>query len=272
MQMIDVYKRLQELDANNPNIIKESQTVEECGPMGMMPSEPKTPATINITAGSGEELSGMLNAIMQLAGVHKVEPKHLGNEPPPAQLVTVGKKNDTNDMMRSMMDKMNPEKGEEDEDLAESKTDLEPAYREALKITKAIKYDDTVSDILVQIQTLAEKYGMDQTYLKLAMDEVREAHSALASAVYGLDVVFKEAMEQQQMDDEEETDESAGEMYTNSPEDPTKPKAFEPEEYANHENPEGAGKHRRTMQPNATVEAVAQQLFQDYQSFVIEQK
>ena len=35
MQMIDVLKRLAELDAKNSTIIKES-AVEECSPMGMM--------------------------------------------------------------------------------------------------------------------------------------------------------------------------------------------------------------------------------------------
>ena len=71
--MIDVLKRLAELDANNSNVVYETK-VSECGPMAMggmeMPvvEEPKTPATLNITAGDGEELGNMLAAIMQLAG------------------------------------------------------------------------------------------------------------------------------------------------------------------------------------------------------------
>ena len=39
MQMIDVLKRIAELDAQNPNIVKESTQVDECGimpEMGMM--------------------------------------------------------------------------------------------------------------------------------------------------------------------------------------------------------------------------------------------
>jgi hypothetical protein len=134
MQMLDVLKRLQELDANNPNIVKESQPVEECGPMGMMAPEPKTPATINITAGSGEELGSMLNAIMQLAGVHKVEPEHLGAEPPPAVVTTepasgVGPMSADNDEMRSMIaavDKLNPEKSDDEEETDESTYDNSP--------------------------------------------------------------------------------------------------------------------------------------------------
>jgi len=130
--MIDVLKRLQELDANNSNVIKES-TVEECGPMGMMPSQPKTPATINITADSGEELGSMLSAIMKLAGVNKVEPSHLGVEHEPSVIsatpsLGVGPSTSDSEVMRGVIDKMNPEvdgdelhrSGEEETDEADS--------------------------------------------------------------------------------------------------------------------------------------------------------
>ena len=48
--MIDVLKRLAELDSQNPNIVKENLGLDECGPMGMMSGmeKPSTPATINI--------------------------------------------------------------------------------------------------------------------------------------------------------------------------------------------------------------------------------
>lgn len=53
------------------------RSVSECGAMmGSMPAS-STPASINITAGSGSELSTMLKDIMSLAGVHKVEPQHM---------------------------------------------------------------------------------------------------------------------------------------------------------------------------------------------------
>ena len=96
--MIDVMKRLAELDATNPNIVKESQQpVEECG---MMPMEkPHTPATMNITANSGEELGDMLSALMQLAGVHKVGDEHMGTEPKPTTMTA-------EPSMRSVIDKM----------------------------------------------------------------------------------------------------------------------------------------------------------------------
>jgi len=52
-----------------------NKTINECGiPTAMAPH---TPASINITAGSGSELTGMLKDIMNLAGVHQVTPQHM---------------------------------------------------------------------------------------------------------------------------------------------------------------------------------------------------
>jgi hypothetical protein len=89
MQMIDVLKRLAELDSTNPTVEQtmtqeqslatvtniEGEIVAECGPMGMNPmssmDRPSTPATfsINASAESGAEVSSMLRDIMNLAGV-----------------------------------------------------------------------------------------------------------------------------------------------------------------------------------------------------------
>ena len=119
--MIDVLKRLAELDATNPNVIKESSEVAECGPMGMMGSmdRPSTPASINMTAGSGEELGDMLAKIMSLAGMNKVEPEHLGVDHEPAMItaepvVSVGPSPSAGDEMRSVIDKMH-DAGEDEE-------------------------------------------------------------------------------------------------------------------------------------------------------------
>ena len=97
MQMIDVLKRLAELDSNNPNvenkmgtmeslltvsnvssevskINENAETVQECGPISPMPAASRGPASINMSAGSGEELSGLIRDIMSLAGVGKESP------------------------------------------------------------------------------------------------------------------------------------------------------------------------------------------------------
>lgn len=86
MQMIDVLKRLAELDAANPNVqttmlaqeqslgtITNIEVTEQINECGMMPSSaPKTPASIHMTADSGPELTGMLKDLMSLAGVKPV--------------------------------------------------------------------------------------------------------------------------------------------------------------------------------------------------------
>ena len=140
MQMIDVLKRLAELDSTNPNVIKENASVEECGPMGMMTpmggmEKPTTPATINITAGSGDELRGILGDIMKLAGVEKVTPDHLGVEHEPAVVtaepaMAVGPAIGDRDDMRAVLDKMHDagdEEGEDEEETDEGQYDNSPA-------------------------------------------------------------------------------------------------------------------------------------------------
>lgn len=134
MQMINVLKRLAELDAQNPNIVKENADLAECGmmpEMGMSMDRPSTPATINMTAGSGEELGNLLKDIMSLAGVNKVEPAQLGIEPAPA-IVSMEPAMTAGDSMRSVIDKMHAdndsgEEGDDEEETDESQYDNSPA-------------------------------------------------------------------------------------------------------------------------------------------------
>jgi len=111
MQMIDVLKRLAALDAKNPTIVKECGGLPEMGMGGMAPDRPSTPASINITAGSGDELSAMLRDIMTLAGV-----KQQG-EPEAPMDVAVGEPAEVEPAvamaagpaMRSVIDRLNPD-------------------------------------------------------------------------------------------------------------------------------------------------------------------
>ena len=134
--MIDVLKRLAELDADNPNIIKESQQVEECGMMpGMVPEmgmdiapeKPSMPASINMTAGSGDELSNMLATIMQLAGQNKPvsAAPELDNTPPAAGTLEPAGAPSAADSMRSVIDKLNPMDDEGGDDVSKSHGDLD---------------------------------------------------------------------------------------------------------------------------------------------------
>jgi hypothetical protein len=132
MQMIDVLKRLAELDALNPNIIKENTQVDECGMMpGMVPEmgldiapeKPSMPASINMTAGSGDELSNMLATIMQLAGQNKpVSAAPPLDNTPPAGILEPASSDSPADAMRSVIDKLNPMGGD---DVSKSHGDLD---------------------------------------------------------------------------------------------------------------------------------------------------
>jgi hypothetical protein len=86
--------------------------------------------------------------------------------------------------------------------------ELEMALQKARQITKQIKYDDTATDIIVQIQMLAEKFNIDKDSLESAIDDVYNAKNQLESAVYGLDEVFEEALQQSRWDDDEMLDEN----------------------------------------------------------------
>jgi hypothetical protein len=132
MHMIDVMKRLAELDAKNPNIIKESSQVDECGMMPEMgmaiaPEKPSTPASINMTAGSGDELSNMLATIMQLAGQNKPvsAAPSLDNTPPAGTLEPANGPMSQTDNMRSVIDKLNPMDDNGEDDVNKAHGDLD---------------------------------------------------------------------------------------------------------------------------------------------------
>ena len=122
MHMIDLMKRLAELDSKNPNVVKENK-VDECGMMPEMGiggmERPSMPASINVTAGSGEELGNVLKDIMSLAGVKPAGAEEpLSAEPALAIDVEPEQDMDPNSSMRSVMDLMNPDAdgGEEEVD------------------------------------------------------------------------------------------------------------------------------------------------------------
>ena len=90
--------------------------------------------------------------------------------------------------------------------LAENVDNLEIALQQARQITKMIKYDDTVTDIVVKIQALAEKFNIDANDIRYAIDDVYEAKQKLESVVYGLDEIFEDALRNAQYAADDETD------------------------------------------------------------------
>ena len=149
--MIDVLKRLAELDADNPRVEKvamtneqslatvsniEGESINECGPMGMDMGRPSMPASfsINASAESGAEVSSMLRDIMNLAGVksssamgdldhdgdHDTHDHEIELGAPHAVEVEPMGGNDAMADMIGMIDRMNgpgEEDGEQDEEV-----------------------------------------------------------------------------------------------------------------------------------------------------------
>jgi len=203
MQMLDVLKRLAELDEQNPQVYKDTpvlnneskdvdeekadegpeilkiksdqakakgeksfnvgnktfpvkegddEQVEECGMMPAMGGmgEHHTPASINISADSGDELSAMLRDIMTLAGRGQpdmdVTPDMPGQTPPPAEVDTDGgdMDGDGTNIMRSMIDKLHP--GDDSEGDVDNKDDMK-------------EYDNTPADPNDKNQFDANKFA-----------------------------------------------------------------------------------------------------------------
>jgi len=178
--------------------LKESADLAECGmmPMPGMGGQSHTPASISMTANSGPELSGMLADIMKLAGVHQVEPAHLGIEPAPT----------------------------------------EPAHDH--------------SDIEVISAEPAPLDGGDETEIMRSM----------------MDRMNGEMDSGDEMGDEEETDEG---MYDNSPNSPEPEQAFSANQYAHQENQPGGGDRMDGNMPRAFA-TMEERLMADWKQFMTE--
>lgn len=259
MKMIDVMKRLAELDATNPSI--EKSNLAECGPMGIMDSmsgAPSTPASINMTAGSGPELSGMLKDIMSLAGLSKVEPEHLGMEHEPtimtAEPVTsVGPTSDT-EVMRGVIDKLNPEMDDEEGD------------EEGEELSSFQQDDEEETDEGAIGAGLGGMAGGSLGQMGGAAlggmlgGPIGAALGGVAGDVVGTGMGSQAG------------DKMTGEEYDNSPADPRKPPPFKANQFANRANQPGQGDRMDGTSPKAYAdmnEAVAD-LFAEYKKFVSE--
>lgn len=249
--MIDVLKKLAELDANNPNVInpqskktkqqvKESSDIAECGPMGMMGSDrPSTPASfsINASAADGQEVSQMLRDIMNLAGMSRDTGgdvdmgRDMDKEPVTGSADYVP--ND-NEIMRSMLDTMNePDDGavipaappmptgDMGGDMGAS---LDMGPEEPIGLPGGEEVPDDVGDMADHVRDMADELkGKDKEELGL-------------------------------------------ESWDNTPANPTNVPSFDSNKFAYNPNAGGVNKGV-TNQPTATLE---DQLYNDYKKFVSE--
>ena len=108
------YKVLKVKDPQEKHYFKEqgvAEGLEECGMIGSGMSQPHSPASINMTAATGEELSSMLKDIMQLAGMKQVGADDLGHDHEPAVIsatpsISIAKLDDEPSDMKSMISKI----------------------------------------------------------------------------------------------------------------------------------------------------------------------
>jgi hypothetical protein len=256
MQMIDVIKRLAQLDATNPAIdtgaavVKPVQGVSlsECGPMGMMDgmggmSQPHSPASINMTAATGDELSGMLKDIMSLAGINKAEPEQTGIDVEPMMALTAepeigpdagaGPGATDGEVMRSVLDKLNPEDGEEETPFGSEQGS-----------------DDGVSQSHGDVDNDGDH-------------DMADHNAEKSEPEAGPDTSEK--------DDKEETDETYdGPQYSTTPNDPNKDRQGYAQNGigpAKDENSADAGRGRHTTQPQGNPSAF-ESLMKEYKSFI----
>jgi len=253
--MIDVIKRLAQLDATNPAIdtgaavVKPVQGVSlsECGPMGMMDgmggmSQPHSPASINMTAATGDELSGMLKDIMSLAGINKAEPEHTGIDVEPMMALTAepevgpdagaGPGATDGEVMRSVLDKLNPEDGEEETPFGSEQGS-----------------DDGVSQSHGDIDNDGDH-------------DIADHNAEKSEPEAGPD--------DSEEDDKEETDETYdGPQYSTTPNDPNKDRQGYGQDGfgTNYNSNSGDGNGRHTTQPQGKPSAF-ESLMKEYKSFI----
>ena len=116
-EFVSVHNTPEEMQHAFKSLTGVNESLEECGMMDSMGSmsQPHMPASINMTAASGEELSGMLKDIMSLAGLNKDSEMPVSSEPAAQTLEPAGPPEmDATTTMRSVIDKMNPADGEGD--------------------------------------------------------------------------------------------------------------------------------------------------------------
>jgi hypothetical protein len=211
----DYYENADEELAELRRVLGNKTPVSECGMMPGMamaePSQPHTPASINMTAASGPELSGMLRDIMQLAGMNNAPSEPSPMTVSPQMLEPVGDMSPA-DSMRGVIDKMNPA-------------------------------DD-----------------MGQDFDDNGEDDVNQAHG-------DLDNDGDHDMDDHNLEKKQPVDE-----YDNTPADPNKKNKFDANQFANRQNQPGQGDRMDGTSPKAYADMneAATDLFAQYKKFVSE--
>jgi hypothetical protein len=221
MQMIDVMKRLAELDSVNPQVAKTAmqaeqslatvsniegeqitESISECGPMGMSSMDrPSMPASfsINASAESGAEVSSMLRDIMNLAGVKPVAdlptfggPKEIEIEPVHAlePMNPMGSNQTAGDEMSDligMVDRMNGD--ETDSDISVAQGDIDGDGDHDMDDHKAEK-DSPVAKMADEVRGMADEMAGEGQGIAAGFDKATTTPNEKTKAhAYGNDQV-----------------------------------------------------------------------------------
>ena len=296
--MINVLQRLAELDAGNPNVVSAKPVVNpdaavaaiqknlseelsseslkylagvknaiaECGMMPQMPMTPSTPASfsINATAANGDEVAGMLNQIMNLAGVKPVGPTDMPVDKPTTSFSTVPPMAGSGDDMKRMLDTMNK--------VDSADTDL-------------VSGDDQPEDEGFGDEPAGDEMGMEEP----AMDQddsatgdvdIAGVGGALAgAAIHGDAEGAAKGMQDGEDDAMTGTNDEMRKLIDavsgpgsldNAPADPNEVPAFDSDKHAYDPNTGDHRKRQAGLPSGNPMEAVASKLFSDYEEFISE--
>lgn len=280
--MINLLTRLAELDDANPNVVnpmnkeqavvenkKETfesnefelnvqnlkflagvpEVLEECG---MMPGAPSTPASMNITASSGEELGSMLKSIMSLAGMQPAA--QAMNAEPEA-------KKDDSEVMRSMLDTMND--GPSDSIETDEDSLAEPTMGGAGAGDESSENEGLLGTIAGGVAGGVLGGPLGALTGAAAGDQLTDPDDEPAEE----DMISHKHPMRQMMDKMEEDP-----VFDNTPEDPTKPPAYDPDKFVLDPN-RGDHRERQAGLPRAKpMEAHVESLFSEYEKFIAEAK
>ena len=226
-----------------------NKTIAECGMGG-----PSTPASINITAGSGSELTGMLKDIMNLAGVHQVTPDHMPIDKGPSAIVNappMAAEPQMKDLI-AMVDE--PEDGPH----ADSMNDADDEQEDEGMLMKGLGGMGGGAAGELAGGAIGTAVG----------GPIGGAIGSVAGDIAGTAL----GSELGDDDDEQETDEGSGEKEKNRPWDSSPHEKIRQDGVRKFgDQNSGDGKGRIGTQPNAhTTESIAARLYADYKAFVSE--
>lgn len=307
MKMINVLQRLAELDSQNPNIVPAKpqvtpdaaveaiqktlseelsveslkylsgvkETIAECG---MMPQS-TSPASfsINASAANGEEVANMLNNIMALAGVQKVEPSMPADKPnvnPAPGMTSAGSD------MKKILDTMNTMDQEENEGVLGTMAGAGLGAMAGGPLGAAVGgvAGDKFGDMISKEGDTEPDAGASSTEPEI---DISGVGGALAGAAMHGDA---EGASKGMQDGEDETmtgsneemrkliDAVAGPEVDNTPADPTEVPPYVDDKHAYNPN---KGDHRERQAGLARanpMEDVTSKLFADYEQFIAESK